>query len=212
MADEIVKKEEDKVEPKKAVAYVAPATSNAPQQPQSGGGSSTGGFEKKKIFQRRVQKTNRGERGEKQKREFESEIISIRRVTKVTGGGKRMTLSVFIVMGDKKGKIGMGIGKGADVRSAEAKAIDFAKKRMKVVNLNGNTIPHTMTLKWGAAKIFMKPAAPGTGVIAGGPVRKVLEVAGVKDVLTKQLGTSNQIMNAYATFEALKSMKQRRVK
>jgi len=212
MADEIVKKEEVKAEPKKAVAYVAPATSTAPQQPQSGGGSSSGGFEKKKIFQRRVQKTNRGERGEKQKREFESEIISIRRVTKVTGGGKRMTLSVFIVMGDKKGKIGMGIGKGADVRSAEAKAIDFAKKRMKVVNLNGNTIPHTMTLKWGAAKIFMKPAAPGTGVIAGGPVRKVLEVAGVKDVLTKQLGTSNQIMNAYATFEALKSMKQRRVK
>ncbi len=212
MADEIVKKEEVKVEPKKAVAYVAPAGTSSQQQPQSGGGSSTGGFEKKKIFQRRVQKTNRGERGEKQKREFESEIISIRRVTKVTGGGKRMTLSVFIVMGDKKGKIGMGIGKGADVRSAEAKAIDFAKKRMKVVNLNGNTIPHTMTLKWGAAKIFMKPAAPGTGVIAGGPVRKVLEVAGVKDVLTKQLGTSNQIMNAYATFEALKSMKQRRVK
>jgi len=212
MADEIVKKEEVKVEPKKAVAYVAPAGTSSQQQPQSGGGSSTGGFEKKKIFQRRVQKTNRGERGEKQKREFESEIISIRRVTKVTGGGKRMTLSVFIVMGDKKGKIGMGIGKGADVRSAEAKAIDFAKKRMKIVNLNGNTIPHTMTLKWGAAKIFMKPAAPGTGVIAGGPVRKVLEVAGVKDVLTKQLGTSNQIMNAYATFEALKSMKQRRVK
>lgn len=213
MADEIVKKEEVKSEPKKAVAYVAPAQSSSQQVAQSGGGSSSAnGFEKKKIFQRRVQKTNRGERGEKQKREFESEIISIRRVTKVTGGGKRMTLSVFIVMGDKKGKIGMGIGKGADVRSAEAKAIDFAKKRMKVVNLNGNTIPHTMTLKWGAAKIFMKPAAPGTGVIAGGPVRKVLEVAGVKDVLTKQLGTSNQIMNAYATFEALKSMKQRRAK
>lgn len=213
MADEIVKKEEVKSESKKAVAYVAPAQSSSQQVAQSGGGSSSAnGFEKKKIFQRRVQKTNRGERGEKQKREFESEIISIRRVTKVTGGGKRMTLSVFIVMGDKKGKIGMGIGKGADVRSAEAKAIDFAKKRMKIVNLNGNTIPHTMTLKWGAAKIFMKPAAPGTGVIAGGPVRKVLEVAGVKDVLTKQLGTSNQIMNAYATFEALKSMKQRRAK
>ena len=213
MADEIVKKEEVKAEPKKAVAYVAPAQSSSQPVAQSGGGSSSaGGFEKKKIFQRRVQKTNRGDRGEKQKREFESEIISIRRVTKVTGGGKRMTLSVFIVMGDKKGKIGMGIGKGSDVRSAEAKAIDFAKKRMKIVNLNGNTIPHTMTLKWGAAKIFMKPAAPGTGVIAGGPVRKVLEVAGVKDVLTKQLGTSNQIMNAYATFEALKSMKQRREK
>ena len=152
MADEIVKKEEVKVEPKKAVAYIAPVTSNVAQAPQSGGGASSGGFEKKKIFQRRVQKTNRGDRGEKQKREFESEIISIRRVTKVTGGGKRMTLSVFIVMGDKKGKIGMGIGKGADVRSAEAKAIDFAKKRMKVVNLNGNTIPHTMTLKWGAER------------------------------------------------------------
>ena len=78
---------------------------------------------------------------------------------------------------------------------------------MIMVNLKGNTIPHTVTIKMGAAKVFMKPAAPGTGVIAGGPVRKVLEVAGVKDVLTKQIGTSNQVMNAYCTVECLKAMK-----
>lgn len=165
-------------------------------------------MEKKKIIQRRVQKMERPNTPQK-KKEFESEIISIRRVTKVTSGGKRMRMSVFLVMGDKKGRVGLGIGKGSDVRSAEAKALDYAKKRMVTINLKGTTVPHTVTLKYGSAKIFMKPAAPGTGVIAGGPVRKVLEVSGVKDILTKQIGSSNQISNAYATIEALKMMKLR---
>ncbi|MEI6463008.1 MAG: 30S ribosomal protein S5 [bacterium] len=199
MAEEIKNetKSEVKVNAPVAVTQVKQYTSAA--VPQAGG-------ERKKIVQRRVQRNDRPQR-ERQNKEFETEIISIKRVTKVTGGGKKMRMSVFVVIGDKKGKVGLGIGKGADVKSAEGKAIDFAKRRMIMINLKGNTIPHTVTLKMGAAKIFMKPAAPGTGVIAGGPVRKVLEVAGVKDVLTKQIGTSNQVMNAYCTLEALKLMK-----
>ncbi|MEI6887370.1 MAG: 30S ribosomal protein S5 [bacterium] len=203
MAEEIKKEtniEVKPVVPAQAVTQVKQYASNN-QGPMGGAGA-----ERKKIVQRRVQRNDRPQR-ERQNKEFETEIISIKRVTKVTGGGKKMRMSVFVVIGDKKGKVGLGIGKGADVKSAEGKAIDFAKRRMIMINLKGNTIPHTVTLKMGAAKIFMKPAAPGTGVIAGGPVRKVLEVAGVKDVLTKQIGTSNQVMNAYCTLEALKLMK-----
>jgi small subunit ribosomal protein S5 len=140
--------------------------------------------------------------------EFETQIISMGRVTKVTGGGKRMRMSVFVVVGDKKGNIGLGNGKALDIKLAQEKAVGFAKRHMVKVTLKGNTIPHEMNVKFGAAKLWMKPAAPGTGIVAGGPVRKVLELAGVKDVLTKQIGTSNQVSNAYATLLALKTMKK----
>jgi len=144
----------------------------------------------------------------REKPEFETQIISMGRVTKVTGGGKRMRMSVFVIIGDKKGNIGMGNGKALDIRVAQEKAVEFAKRHMIKVNLKGNTIPHELTIKLGAAKIWMKPATPGTGIVAGGPVRKVLEVAGVKDVLTKQIGTSNKVANAHATIEALKMMRK----
>lgn len=148
-----------------------------------------------------------GERPQREKSEFDVQIVSLGRVTKVTGGGKRMRMSVFVVIGDRKGNIGFGNGKGIDIKLAQEKAIDSAKRHMIKIKLRGTTIPHEMTVKYGAVKLWMKPAAPGTGIIAGGPVRKVLEVAGVKDILTKQLGTSNQVANAYATINALKSMK-----
>jgi len=142
-----------------------------------------------------------------QQSEFEKKIISIRRVSKTYSGGKRMRLSVFLVVGDRKGKVGLGLGKGSDVISAEGKAVNQAKRNMKFIKLKGNTIAHEVLYKKGAAKVFIKPAAPGTGVIASGPLRAVFEVAGIKDILSKVLGCSNKITNAYAAFEALTKLK-----
>jgi small subunit ribosomal protein S5 len=147
----------------------------------------------------------RGNRPDRQPRdmEFDKKIISIRRVTRVYKGGKRMRLSVVVAVGDKKGRVGIGLGKGADVRSAEEKAVKHAKNNLTKVLIKGNTIPHEVLYKKGAAKILLKPATPGTGIIAGGPVRAVVELAGIKDVLSKTLGTNNKISNAYATLEGL---------
>lgn len=154
----------------------------------------------------RGKKRGRGGRGRKNQDEFDKRIVSIRRVTRVYKGGKRMRLSVMVVAGDKKGRVGAGIGKGADVRSAEEKAYNQAKKNMVSVNLKGTTIPHQTQYKKGAAKVFMKPAAPGTGVIAGGAVRDVLEVVGISDILTKIIGSNNSVSNVYTTIEALQSL------
>lgn len=152
----------------------------------------------KKKFKKRNKKNDDG---------FDKQIVSIRRVTRVYKGGKRMRLSVMVVVGDKKGLVGVGMGKGADVRAAEEKAYSQAKKNMIKVNLKGTTIAHEVTHKKGAALVFLKPAAPGTGVIAGGALRSVLELVGIKDILTKVLGTNNNITNVYATLEALKNLK-----
>ncbi|KXK26197.1 MAG: 30S ribosomal protein S5 [candidate division WS6 bacterium OLB20] len=153
----------------------------------------------------------RGGRGGRGKREnndgVDKRIVSIRRVARTYAGGKRMRLSVLVVAGDKNGRVGAGLAKGVDVRTAEQKALNLAKKNMKKVNLRGGTIPHELTYKKGAARVFMKPAAPGTGVIAGGAMRAVLELAGVKDILTKVIGTQNSISNVYAAIEALESLK-----
>jgi small subunit ribosomal protein S5 len=140
--------------------------------------------------------------------EFEKRIVSIRRVARTYSGGKRMRLSVCLVVGDKKGKVGIAIAKGADVITAEAKAYNKAKKSMVQVNLVGKTVAHQIFHKKGAARIMLRPAAPGTGVIAGAALRAVLEVTGVEDILTKVIGSNNSINNAYACIEALQSLKQ----
>jgi small subunit ribosomal protein S5 len=139
--------------------------------------------------------------------ELEKRIVTIRRVSHTYKGGKRMSLSVLVVVGDRKGKVGAAMGKGADVRSAETKAYNKAKKNMVEVKLHNTTIPHEVFHKKGAVMIFMKPAAPGTGVIAGASMRSVLELVGVKDILTKIIGAPNPITNVYATIEALQSTK-----
>lgn len=139
---------------------------------------------------------------------IEKRIVSIRRVTRVYKGGKRMRLSVVVVAGDKNGKVGVGLGKGADVRTAEEKAFNQAKKSMVSINRKGNTITHSVMFKLGAARVMLKPAAPGTGIIAGGAVRAVVEMAGVKDVLSKVIGTNNKNSNVYATLAALQSLKK----
>jgi small subunit ribosomal protein S5 len=165
--------------------------------------------DRKKVMIRRQQKRKGGQK-EHRENEFEKRVVSIRRVARTYEGGKRMRLSVCMVIGDKKGSVGLGIGKGADVKIAGDKAYNEAKKNMYKIPLKGNTIPHEINHKKGAAKLFMKPAAPGTGVVAGGSLRLVLEVVGVRDILTKILGTSNPIMNAYAAIEALRMMKPAR--
>ena len=140
--------------------------------------------------------------------DMEKRIISIRRVTRVYSGGKRMRLSVCLVVGDRKGKVGIAMGKGADVMAAEAKAFNKAKKEMVQISLKGQTIAHAIAFKRGASRIILRPAAPGTGVIAGSALRAVLEAVGIKDILTKVIGSPNLINNAYACIEALKSIKK----
>lgn len=145
--------------------------------------------------------------------EFLERVVRVNRVSKKTKGGDKRSLSVLVVVGDRKGRVGVGLGKAADVQSAVRKAGSYAKKHLIDVPLVENrTIPHPITLKRGAAKIILKPAPAGTGIIAGGAVRVVVEAAGISDVVSKILGTSNQASNVYATLEALSKLRKVKVK
>ena len=134
-------------------------------------------------------------------------LVYINRVAKVVKGGKRLRFSALVVSGDGNGHVGMGVGKAAEVPEAINKASAEAKKNLIKVAMAGSTIPHEIRVKHGAAEVFLKPAGAGTGVIAGGSVRAVLEAAGIKDVLSKSMGCSNRINVAKATILALKALK-----
>lgn len=139
--------------------------------------------------------------------EFYEKVVQVNRVSKKTKGGDKRSLSVLVVVGDRKGKVGVGLGKAADVQSAVRKATTYAKKHMITVPLkDGRTILHAVSVKLGAARIMLKPAPKGTGVIAGGPVRVVVEAAGIHDVVSKILGTENKASNVYAALHALKEI------
>lgn len=144
--------------------------------------------------------------------EFEEKVVQVNRVSKKTKGGNKIGFSVLVVVGDKKGRVGVGLGGAPDVSAAVKKAVIYAKKHMITVPMNKTTIPHVVFVKLGAARIMLKPAPAGTGVIAGGPVRAVVETAGIRDIVSKILGTSNKASNVYATMEALRQLKIIKVK
>lgn len=137
-------------------------------------------------------------------REFEEKVVQVNRVSKKTKGGNNVGFSVLVVVGDKKGRVGVGLGKAPDVLSSIKKAIKKAKKKMISIPMKGTTIPFEITEKKGAAVVFLKPAPKGTGVIAGGAVRAVVEAAGIRDIVSKIMGSDNKASNVYATFAALK--------
>lgn len=136
-------------------------------------------------------------------KEFEETVVQINRISKKTKGGNQVRFSALVVVGNKKGKVGVGLCKATDVRSAIRKAVDKATRSVVEIRMVGSTLPYSVREKFSAAKVLLKPAPSGSGIIAGGPMRVVLEAAGVKDAVGKILGTNNKISNVYATLKAL---------
>jgi small subunit ribosomal protein S5 len=152
-------------------------------------------------MQRRITRVKAGET------ELKEQLVTVNRVAKVVKGGRRFSFSAIVVVGDGTGVIGYGLGKANEVTNAISKGIDDAKKNLIKVPIHNGTVPHDIYMKYGASKVILKPAAPGTGVLAGGAMRKVLETAGIKDVLGKSLGSTNPHNVVKATLKALSEMR-----
>ena len=156
-------------------------------------------------MERRPRKSNRDGGGER--REFDQKVVEVNRVTRVVAGGKRMRFRALVVIGDHKGKVGMGLKKGTDVAESVNKAVNQAKKNMITLQLANGTIPHELKVKYKSSRIILIPARSGTGVIAGGAIRSVMDLAGVKNIISKMVGSSNKVNNVKAVFEAFKKMR-----
>lgn len=195
--------EENTATPAPNVAAPATPAPQAQQQqqhrgsPQGRGGRGPGG-----------PGDRRGRRPEmpQEEKQFDERVVHIDRVARVVKGGRRFRFRALVVLGDHKGKVGIGLSKGADVTAAVTKATEVAKKHMVKIHLKGDTLPHEAEAKVSGARILVKPASKGTGLIAGGVVRIILEVAGVRNALSKSLGSTNKANTAYATLEALKQI------
>ncbi len=158
-----------------------------------------------------VERRDRDNRDRERDKEFTEKLIKLNRVAKVVKGGRRFSFSALVVVGDQKGRVGLGFGKANDVTEAIRKSIEKAKKNMITLPLKNGTLPHEVIGKFKSAEVLMKPAAPGTGVIAGGPVRAVMDVSGVTDILSKSLGSKNTInivKAVFAGFENIMDAKQ----
>lgn len=152
---------------------------------------------------------NRGPRRDQapqEPKQFEELVINIDRVSRVVKGGRRFRFKALVVVGDRKTKVGVGVAKGADVQMAVQKATDIAKKNLIVIPIVNETIPHENEVKYSGARVLLKPAAPGTGIIAGGVVRSIIGVTGIRNMLSKSLNSTNKVNIAYATIEALRGL------
>lgn len=149
---------------------------------------------------------NRRDQGPVEPKQFEEVVINIDRVSRVVKGGRRFRFKALVVVGDRKAKVGVGVAKGADVQAAVQKATDVAKKHMITIAIDGDSVPHESEIRFSGAQVLLKPAAPGTGIIAGGVVRTIIGVTGIRNLLSKSLGSTNKVNIAYATVGALQSM------
>ncbi|GAA2526185.1 30S ribosomal protein S5 [Rarobacter incanus] len=175
---------------------------------QQGNAGRSAGENNERRNDRRSERRNDSRRGEAEKSAFVERVVTINRVSKVVKGGRRFSFSALVVVGDGDGTVGVGYGKAKEVPAAIAKGVEEAKKSFFRVPRIQGTIPHPVQGEAAAGVVFLRPAAPGTGVIAGGPVRAVLECAGIHDVLSKSLGSSNAINIVHATVEALRQLEQ----
>ncbi len=169
----------------------------APQNAQRGG--QRGG-------QRGNNRGPRRDQAPQEPKQFEELVINIDRVSRVVKGGRRFRFKALVVVGDRKNKVGVGVAKGADVQMAVQKATDIAKKNLIVIPIVNETIPHENEVKFSGARVLLKPAAPGTGIIAGGVVRSIIGVTGIRNMLSKSLNSTNKVNIAYATIEALRGL------
>jgi len=154
----------------------------------------------------RTNRNSRRDQSPAEPKQFEEHVINIDRVSRVVKGGRRFRFKALVVVGDRKAKVGVGVAKGADVQAAVQKATDVAKKHMITIAVANGTVPHDAEVRYSGAQVLLKPASPGTGIIAGGVVRTIIGVTGIRNLLTKSLGSTNKVNIAYATIDALKSM------